>query len=55
MNLQPFCFSAFVPLTVLFSNSFLQDLDLIWELREWIPDPSKPIFQQAKERYKNVG
>ena len=46
---------ACVPLTVLFSNSFLQDLDLIWELREWIPDPSKPIFQQVKERYKNVG
>ena len=30
-------FSASVPLTVLFSNQFLHDLDLIWELREWIP------------------
>lgn len=27
----------FVPLTVLFSNQFLHDLDLIWELRELIP------------------
>ena len=30
-------FSASVPLTVLFSNQFLHDLDLIWELRELIP------------------
>ena len=30
-------FSASVPLSVLFSNQFLHDLDLIWELREWIP------------------
>ena len=28
-----------VPLTTLFSNQFLRDLDLIWELREWIPNP----------------
>jgi len=28
-----------VPLSVLFSNQFLHDLDLIWELREWIPNP----------------
>ena len=32
-----------VPLSILFSNSFLRDLDLIWELRTWIPDPTKPI------------
>ena len=31
--------SASVPLDILFSNQFLQDLDLIWELREWIPNP----------------
>lgn len=34
----------FVPLTVLFSNQFLEDLDKIWELRQWIPDPTKPIL-----------
>lgn len=33
-----------VPINVLFSNSFLKDLDLLWELREWIPDPTKPIL-----------
>lgn len=33
-----------VPLTVLFSNQFLEDLDKIWELRQWIPDPTKPIL-----------
>lgn len=32
-------FSASVPLNVLFSNQFLEDLDLIYELREWIPKP----------------
>ena len=30
-----------VPRTGLFSNSFLRDLDKIWELREVIPDPTK--------------
>jgi len=30
-------FSASVPLTVLFSNQFLEDLDKIWELRKFIP------------------
>ncbi len=32
-----FDFFLFVPSSVLFSNQFLHDLDLIWELREWIP------------------
>ncbi len=36
-----------VPHTILFSNKFLEDLDKIWELRHWIPDPTKPII------YKN--
>ena len=40
--------STSVPLTVLFSNSFLRDLDLIWELREWIPDPTKPLLPPSK-------
>ena len=33
-----------VPLTQLFSNSFLRDLDKIWALREYIPDPTKPQY-----------
>ena len=35
-------FSNSVPLTVLFSNQFLEDLDKIWELHEFIPDPYDP-------------
>lgn len=40
-----------VPLSVLFSNSFLKDLDMLWDLREWIPDPSKPILPQNRLRH----
>ena len=32
------CQRQIVPLTQLFSNSFLRDLDKIWALREYIPD-----------------
>lgn len=35
-------FSNSVPLDVLFSNQFLEDLNKIWELHELIPDPSNP-------------
>lgn len=35
-------FSNSVSLGELFSNQFLHDLDLIWELHELIPDPSNP-------------
>ena len=41
-------FSASVPLSVLFSNQFLHDLNLIWELKDYIPNPNKPILQQTK-------
>ena len=33
----------FVPLSDIFTNQFLEDLDKIWELRHWIPDPTKAI------------
>lgn len=36
-------FSFLVPAAVLFSNTFLEDLEKIWALRECIPDPTKPI------------
>ena len=36
-------FSVSVPLSDIFTNQFLEDLDKIWELRHWIPDPTKPI------------
>lgn len=42
------------PLTVLFSNQFLEDLDKIWELRHWIPDPTKPILPPNKVQRTTV-
>lgn len=29
--------------TVIFSHQFLEDLEKLWAMREWIPDPTKPI------------
>ena len=29
---------------VIFSHQFLNDLDRIWTMREWIPNPTKPIL-----------
>lgn len=40
-----------VPPAVLFSNQFLKDLDKLWELRYWIPDPTKPIIP-SKNKFK---
>ena len=37
-----------VPYNVLFSNQFLEDLDKIWELRHWIPDPNKIEFSNCR-------
>lgn len=34
--------SALVALNGLLSNQFLEDLDALWALRPWIPDPSDP-------------
>lgn len=31
-----------VPYTEVFSNQLLDDLDKLWELRYWIPDPTDP-------------
>ena len=33
---------ALVPLTELFSNNFMEDLERIWEFRAFIPDPTTP-------------
>ena len=30
------------------SNLFLEDLDRIWELKKWIPDPCNPHFHNLK-------
>lgn len=37
LKLSPF----FVPHNEIFSNKFLEDLEKIWELRYYIPDPNK--------------
>lgn len=37
-------FSASVPYDEIFSNQFLEDLDKLWELRHYIPDPTKIEF-----------
>ena len=34
-------FSLLVPQTKVFSKEFLEDLEKIWELRHFIPDPTK--------------
>ena len=39
-NSQPF---PVAPNDIL-SNLFLEDLEKIWELRKWIPDPCNPHF-----------
>lgn len=31
-----------VALEVLLSNKFMEDLDRLWALRPWIPDPNDP-------------
>lgn len=28
----------------IFSHRFLEDLEKMWAMREWIPDPTKPIL-----------
>lgn len=35
-----------VPVTELFSNQFLIDLERIWALRYFIPDPNRPDYSE---------
>ena len=35
------------------SNLFLEDLERIWELKKWIPDPCNPYFHYLKAEQKN--
>ena len=44
INIQTLSCSTCTPPAVLFSNSFLRDLDAIGELRRWISDPTKPLL-----------
>lgn len=38
---KAFLLFRFVPHNEIFSNRFLEDLEKIWELRYYIPDPNK--------------
>ena len=46
----------FVPHNEIFSNRFLEDLEKIWELRYYIPDPNKLEYANCdcapSSRYK---
>ena len=46
----------FVPHNEIFSNRFLEDLEKIWELRYYIPDPNKLEYANCEcapcSRYK---
>lgn len=43
LQLQP-ALLFLVGSTVIFSHQFLNDIDRIWAMHEWIPDPTKPIL-----------
>lgn len=45
---------ALVPLTELFSNNFMEDLERIWELRTFIPDPTTPPVLYRKSDVGDV-
>jgi len=44
------CFSV-APSDIL-SNLFLEDLEKIWELKKWIPDPCNPYLHYLKQDQK---
>ena len=51
---KPCGFVALVPLTELFSNSFMDDLEQIWRLKTIIPDPTTPPVLYRKSDVGNV-
>ena len=40
--------SALVAPSDIISNLFLEDLERIWELKKWIPDPCNPYLHYLK-------
>jgi hypothetical protein len=42
----------FVAPSDIISNFFLEDLERIWELKKWIPDPCNPHLHYLKTDYK---
>ena len=45
--LRPLVCTQRVPRTVPFSNQFMHDLNILWELHEWIPDPTIPTYSKS--------
>jgi len=44
--------STWVAPSDIISNLFLEDLEKIWELKKWIPDPCNPHLHYLKQEYK---
>ena len=44
--------STWVAPSDILSNLFLEDLDRIWELKKWIPDPCNPYLHYLKQDQK---
>ena len=46
------CFSQPLPVAPndILSNLFLEDLEKIWELKKWIPDPCNPHLHDLKQQ-----
>ena len=42
----------FVAPSDIISNLFLEDLERIWELKKWIPDPCNPHLHYLKQEDK---
>jgi hypothetical protein len=46
---KPEDFSFQVAPSDIISNLFLEDLERIWELKKWIPDPCNPHLRDLKQ------
>ena len=46
---QASCLAYYVAPSDIISNLFLEDLEKIWELKKWIPDPCNPHLRDLKQ------
>jgi len=44
--------ALFVAPSDIISNLFLEDLERVWELKKWIPDPCNPYLHYLKQEDK---
>ena len=54
---RPQSLASFVAPSDILSNLFLEDLDRIWELKKWIPDPCNPYlhYLNPDEQEEDLG